>query len=229
MTCLRLVMLSLVALLATGCASRGPAALTRIESQGCDEQWKLAGAKAIQVDAPRSVEHRFQAGSPCLAQSDGGAASYTVFRLPRFREAYTLQVDSQITGRSLFAPELVTLDAAGHVLREIPFDRFALRGDRLQVTVFFSQDNAGEQYLLLRSARQAVGRDERRFVSGSFFIPIVAGVLPFLYMQGTESEGQYTYSYDGVVSLQARSSAPALRRNMQARDIARSEIGFFAR
>ena len=222
-------LLALLTLLVTGCASHGPTAVTRLQTQGCDTQWNTANARNLQVDAARGLEHRFQPGSPCLAESDGGAVTYTVFRLPRFREDYTLQVDSQISGGSLFAPEMVTLDAAGNVLREVSFERFSLRGDRLQTTMFFSRENAGEQYLLMRSARQVVGHEERRVVSGSFIIPVVAGVLPFLYMQGTEKEGQYTYSHTGVVSLQARSNAPALRRNLQARDVARSEIGFFAR
>lgn len=224
-----LALLSLLVMLVTGCASHGPNAVTRLQAKGCDTQWNTANARNIQVDALRGVEHRFEAGSPCLALSEGGAATYTVFRLPRFREDYTLQIDSQLIGRSLFAPEVMTLDAAGNVLREVSFERFSLRGDRLQTTMFFSQDNASEQYLLMRSARQVVGHEERRVVSGSFIIPVVAGVLPFLYMQGTEEEGEYTYSYNGVVSLQARSNAPALRRNLQARDVARSEIGFFAR
>jgi len=228
-TTFRIVVLSLVALIATGCASRGPAAVTRLKAPGCDARWNMENAQAIQVDSLRAVEHSFRTGSGCVAESDGSAVAYTVFRLPRFREDYTLQIDSQIEGRSLFAPELVTLDADGKVLREVPFDRFALRGDRLQTTMFFSADNASEQYLLMRSARQVVGQGERRLISGSFVIPLVAGVLPFLYMQGTESEGEYTYAHNGVVRLQARSNAPALRRNLQARDAARSEIGFLLR
>jgi hypothetical protein len=225
----RILVLSLVALVATGCASRGPAAVTRMQAPGCDARWDMTNAQAIQVDSLRTIEHSFKAGTGCVAESDGSAVSYAVFRLPRFREDYTLRIDSQINGRSLFAPELVTLDASGKVLREVPFDRFAMRGDRLQTTMFFSEDNADEQFLLMRSARQVVGQGERRVVSGSFVIPLVAGVFPFLYMQGTESEGEYTYAHNGVVRLQARSNAPALRRNLQARDAARSEIGFLMR
>jgi hypothetical protein len=224
-----LAIVALLTLLVSGCAGRGPAAVTRLQAKTCDTRWNTANAQNLQVDSVRPVEHRFEAGSPCLAESDGSAATYTVFRLPRYREDYTLRIDSQINGRSLFAPEVMTLDAAGNVQRVVTFDRFSLRGDHLQSTMFFSQDNAGEQYLLMRSARQVVGQGERRVVSSSFVIPLVAGVLPFLYMQGTESEGEYTYSHNGVVRLQARSNAPSLRRNMQARDVARSEIGTFVR
>ena len=225
---MRLAALSLVVLIATGCASRGPGAVTRLEARGCDTQWNVAGAQTIQVDAVRGVEHRFAKAGACLAQSDGRAVTYAVFRLPRYREDYTLQIDSQIDGRSLFAPEVVTLDAAGNVIREVPFARFALRGDRLP-TMFFDRGNASEHYLLLRSAHEKVGQAERRVVSGSFVVPVLAGALPFLYMQGTESESGYTYSHDGVVSLQARSTAPVLRRNVQARDVARAELGSLAR
>lgn len=228
--CIRLAALSLAALLATGCASRGPAApVTRIKTGGCQTQWSMAGAQAIPLDSLRRVEYRFEKGSPCLVRSEGGAVTYAMFRLPRFREDYTLQIASQIDGRSLFAPELMTLDAAGNVLREVPFERFSLRGDRLQTTMFFSQDNASEQYLVMRSSPDVVGQGERRVVSSSFVVPVLAGVLPFLFIQGTESEGEYTYSHFGVVSLQAQSSASPRRRNMQARDVARSELSSFIR
>ena len=228
MKLLHLMLLVIVALAATGCASRGPVAITKIQNTGCDTAWKLDGAELVRLDTGRPETHRFDAASRCLAESDGAAASYAVFRLPRFRESWTLEVDSQIDGRRLFAPEVLMLDAEGKLLRQLPYDRFTMRGDRTQAMVFFSEENAAERYVLVRSATQAVGRDERRVVSGSFMVPILTGIMPFLYMQGTESEGAYTLAHDGLVNLWARSSH-APRRLPQARDIARSELGAFTR
>lgn len=226
---LRVLAPGLLVLLGSGCASRQPPAVTQLSAPGCDARWNLEPAAVLQVGEAHERVHRFDSSSRCLAQSDGGASRYAVFRLPRFREDWTLRIDSQISGRSLFAPEALLLDAEGRVLRELPFERFSLRGDRLQATVFFSGQNADEQYLLLRSARQAVGRDERRVESGSFVIPLITGLLPLVYMQGTESEGTYTYSHGGLVRLEAHSSTPAPRRGTEAGGIARTQIGYIGR
>lgn len=227
---LRPVLLLLTALIATGCASRGPATVMPLNPKSCVTQWDLRSPQTIVLDAAGGAQsHRIEGDTHCLAQPDGAAASYAVYRLPRFREPWTLQLESLITKGSLFAPEALLLDVEGKVLREVAFDRFALRGDRLQTTVFFSQDNAAEHYLLVKSARALVGRDERRVVSGSFIVPLLAGALPFLYMQGTESEGSFTYSHSGTINLLARSQAAPLRRNAQVRAMARAELGAFTR
>lgn len=227
---LRLAMLLPAVMLATGCASSGPTTVMQLNPRGCATQWDLSSPQAIVLDAPGGAQsHRIDGDTHCLAQPDGVAASYAVYRLPRFRESWTLQLESLITGGGLFAPEALLLDAQGKVLREVAFDRFALRGDRLQTTVFFSQDNAAEQYLLVQSAGAVVGRDERRVVSGSFIVPLLAGALPFLYMQGTESEGSFTYSHSGTINLLARSQGAPLRRNAHVRAMARSELGAFTR
>ncbi len=227
---LRLALLGMLAVLASGCASRGSPAVTRIAAPRCDSQWQLSSPQGIPLDPAQGPQsHRIDPAGRCLTQPDGSAVTYAVFRLPRYRGAWMLELESELSGQSLFAPEALLLDAGGKVLREVPFERFAMRGDRLQTTVFFSEDNATEHYLLLHSAGAAVGRDERHVVSSSFIVPLFAGAMPFLYMQGTESEGAFTYSHSGTVSLLARSQGAALRRNSQARAVARSEMGVFTR
>lgn len=227
---LRLALLLVLASVASGCATRGSTAVTRITAPRCDAQWQLSAPQGITLDPAQGPQsHRIDPAGRCLTLSDGSAVSYAVFRLPRYRGPWTLELDSQLSGTSLFAPEALLLDAGGKVLREVPFERFAMRGDRLQTTVFFSEDNVAEQYLLLHSAGAAVGRDERHVVSSSFIVPLFAGAMPFLFMQGTESEGAFTYSHSGTVSLLARSQGAALRRNSQARAVARSEMGVFTR
>ena len=225
-------MLMLTSLFAGGCAGRAPkpATVMQLNPKGCQAQWSLASAPQIVMDSAEGEQaFRVDGDVRCMAASDGSSVSYAVYRLPRYREPWTLQLESRISQGSLFAPEALLLDADGKVLRNVPFDRFAMRGERLETTVFFDQDNAAEQYLLVHSAGAMVGRDERHVVSGSFIVPLIAGALPFLYMQGTESEGSFRYAHNGVVYLLARSQTYSpLRRNEQAR-AARSEMGLVQR
>lgn len=210
----------LLALLASGCAGRAPlpATVMKLNPKGCDAQWDLASPKQIEIDSPQGPQaFRVDGDLRCMAQSGDGSVSYAVYRLPRFRESWTLLVESRISEGRLFAPAGLLLDADGTVTRQIPFDRFALRGARLRATVFFGPENVTEEYLLVHSAGAIVGRNERHIVSGSFVIPLIAGVLPFVYMQGTESEGNFTYAHNGVVYLLGRSETYApLRRNAGA-------------
>jgi hypothetical protein len=227
------IALPLVAALASGCAGRAPvpATVMQLNPKGCHARWDLGATDPIVIDAPQGAQaFRVDGDVRCLARSDGASVSYAVYRLPRFRESWTLQLESRISDGGLFAPEAALLDRDGRVLREVPFDRFALRGDRLETTIFFNQDHAAEQFLVVHSAGAMVGRDQRHVVSSSFVVPLLAGALPFLYMQGTESEGSFTYAHNGVVYLLARSQRYSpLRRHEQARALARSELGAIQR
>lgn len=210
-----------LALLASGCVSRAPvpATVMQLNPKGCDAQWDLATPQQIEMDSPHGAQaFRVDGDLRCLAYSGDSSVSYAVYRLPRFREPWTLQLESRISEGRLFAPAGLILNAEGIVLREIPFDRFAMRGDRLRSTVFFGPDNATEEYLLVHSAGAIVGSNQRHIVSGSFVVPVIAGLLPFVYMQGTESEGSFTYAHSGVVYVLARSESYApLRRNAEMR------------
>lgn len=223
------LLLLLMASLVGGCASRAPAPATvmQLNPKRCDAQWDLTAPKAIEMDPPQGAQgFRIDGDVRCLAQSGDRSVSYAVYRLPRYHEPWTLQLESRITDGGLFAPEAVLLDADGKTLREVRFDRFALRGERLQTTVFFNDENAGEHYVVVRSAGAVVGRDERHVVSSSFYVPLLAGALPFLYMQGTEAEGSFTYAHNGTVYLLARSrDYQPLRRYQEARTMVRSEPG----
>jgi hypothetical protein len=216
----------------TGCAGRPtkPATVMQLNPKGCNAEWNLASAQPIVMDSPEGEQaFRVDGDVRCMALSGGRSVSYAVYRLPRYRAPWTLQMESRISEGALFAPEALLLDGDGVVLRDIPFDRFAMRGERLETTIFFNQDNASEQFLLVHSAGAVVGRDERHVVSGSFVVPLLAGALPFLYMQGTESEGSFRYAHNGVVYLLARSQTYSpLRRNEQAR-AARAEMGLVSR
>lgn len=227
LTFLRLL-LPLLALLATGCASRGPAPVTRIESPRCDTGWNLESAVVLELDPARPENLRFDAASRCFAARGGAPVNYAVLRLPRFRKAWMLTLESPIVGQSLFAPEVLTLDADGQVLRRLPFERFSMRGEHLEASLFVGEENAPERFLLVHSAIQAVGQGGTQVVSGAFVIPILTGLIPLVYMQGTERERSYTLAHSGQMRLRAQ-LAGASRRPGQARDIARAELGTFAR
>lgn len=228
MSILPRLVLTLLLLLATGCASRGPAPVTQLDAQRCEAASRLGSATPLQLDQGHPETLRFDGSATCVSGSDHRPATYAAVRLPKFREDWVLTLHSQIAGQSLFAPEVFTLDAQGQVLRKLDFDRFTLRGDQLVATLFFNQDNAAERYLLVRSAHAAVGTTGRQVVSGAFMVPILTSVLPIVYMQGTERERSYTLSHNGLVQLQARRAAPN-RRVPQTHDLARAELGAMAR
>lgn len=227
MSFLRLL-LPLLVLTAAGCASRGPMPVTKLDTQHCDAASKLGSAALLKLDQAQAETLRFDGSATCVSGSDQLPATYAAVRLPRFRADWVLTVHSQIAGQSLFAPEVFTLDAQGKVLRKLPFDRFTLRGDELAATLFFGEENSAERYLLVRSAHRAVGGKGTQVVSGSFAVPILTGLMPILYMQGTERERSYTLSHNGIVQLQARTAA-LMRRAPQPHDLARAELGAMAR
>ncbi|WP_420468000.1 MalM family protein [Panacagrimonas sp.] len=222
-----LLSIALLLLGTAGCASRGPAPMTQVASP-CDRHWQLQSAQPLALDEVRPQVLRLDAGSRCGFLEDGRVSNYTVLRLPAFDGPWSLSLESLIDGSSLFAPEVATLDADGRVRRELPLDRFVMRGDRLQANLFFGAEDAEESYLLLRSAPQAVGRSDERVVSRSFFLPILNAVMPILYVQGTERERRYTYSHAGRVQLQARSRTPK-RDAPKASDLARAELKTYLR
>lgn len=214
------ILVCLAAFAITGCASRGPAPM-QAAAPACGPDWNPQAAVLLSADPMRATRHRIDADA-------AGCATVALFRLPRFREDWTLDVDSVFDGDRLFAPQVELLDEQGRVLRGLSFDRFSMRGERLQATLFFGAANAGERFLRVRAAPEVLGQTGHRVVSRSFVIPLVNAVLPLMYIQGTESEQVYTYADTGVVSFTAR-DAGALRRNPQAHDVARSELGAFAR
>jgi hypothetical protein len=214
------LLICLAAFAVTGCASRGPAPM-QAAAPACGDGWNPQAAVLLSADPMRPTRHRVES-------SAAGCETVALFRLPRFREDWTLDVDSVFDGNRLFAPQVHLLDEQGKVLRELSFDRFSMRGERLQATLFFGAANSGERFLRVRAAPEVLGQTGHRVVSSSFVVPLVNAVLPLMYIQGTESEQSYTYADTGVLSLSAR-GASALRRSPQAHDVARSELGAFAR
>ncbi|MGQ0501366.1 MAG: MalM family protein [Panacagrimonas sp.] len=222
-------MLSLIlaAAFVSGCA--GPAA-TRAslpDPPRCGPSLKLGENAAIELESSNALVHRFDEASLCVREA-GGSSAYAVFRLPRYRGPWVLTVESLIDGQVLFAPQLATLDSRGRVRRMLAFDRFSRRGDRLEASLFFNETDVDDHFLVVRSTESSVGKGERQVVSNTFFIPFLNTVLPFVYLQGVESEREITLARTGLVRLQARTGS-AMRRQFDADGVARSELGKFVR
>lgn len=210
-----------VLLCATACASRSAAPVTQREVRRCDVRSQLESAAILQLDNAQPETLRFDGGVSC-------SGDRAVARLPRLRKDWVLTLNSKLTGKSLFAPEVFTLDAHGQVLRSLPFERFTQRGDHLEATLFFSKASAAERYVLVQSSLEVVGRQTTQVVSSSFAVPILTALMPFVYMQGIEHERSYTLSHNGIVQLQARAAVP-VGRVPQAHNVARAELGAMAR
>ncbi len=195
---------TVLAVAMTGCASRSATPVTTVadieHSPVCDRSWQLQDAVQLEP-SPRPLVQLFDAGSPCLAETSGVAVTYAAYRLPAYTGNWRLRVESHLHGRSLFAPELVLLDENRRVVRHVPHERFVMRGKQLQATVFFHDENAGERYLLVRSATHAAGHGQVRVESSYFILPIFTGLIPFVYMQGTEREREFVLAHSGVVKI----------------------------
>lgn len=215
-------LLPLLVALTSACASRSPAPIVSLPSERCDVAWNLDSATHLWLNAEAPVRERFDEASRCIA-TDDGTAHYASYKLPVFRQAYSIEIESEIAGLTLFAPEVLMLDGAGKVTRRLEFDRFSARGEKVEGTVFMHPDNALERYLIVRSAGHAVGRTGDRYVSDSVVVPLVNTVLPILVMYGTEHSQSYTFSHSGVVYLDARSS-DAPRREKAAFEAARAQF-----
>lgn len=218
---LRLIV-CLAAVALGGCASRAApltAASTPAPEASCAQRFEPQQAIAVSADPLQPTRQRIDAASTC--------AGVVLFRLPRFRQAWTLDVGSAFDGAQLYAPQAQLLDEHGRVQRELSFDRFALRGEQLQATLFFDASASTERYLRLLPAREVLGQGGRRVLSGSFVIPLLNTVMPVVYMQGTESEREFVYSDSGVVHLATR-GATSLRRQPQAHELARRHLAAFA-
>lgn len=189
----------------SGCASQRalPDARTaQAYSPVCDRAWHVGDAVGLEF-GPRPLIQVFDASSPCLADPTGVAVTYAAYALPNARGPWQLRVESHLHGRSLFAPELVMLDKDQQVVRRIPHQNFVMRGKHLEATIFFKDENLSERYLLVRSATGVAGHGQVRVESSYFILPIFTGLIPFVYMQGTEREREFVLSHSGVVKLYA--------------------------
>lgn len=220
------ILLLLLALSLGGCASRGAGPETHLAAPACDTHWNLSAARSLDADDSLLQQQRFDTHSACRVNADGVLLRYALFRLPPQGGETRLIVSSLIQGRSLFAPVVALLDEQGQVLRQWEFDRFSMRGDQLQLDLYLGDAASAERYLLVHSAPQAVGQQRERVVSGSFVLPILTGVVPMLFMHGTERETQYTLSHDGQVEIRVDSDRSP-RRNLPAQQMLRAELGAF--
>lgn len=188
----------------SGCASQPPSVAgsdpALIHSPVCDQSWQLDSAAPLKYSSKPLIQV-FDASSACLAEPNGVAVTYAAYRLPNFQGPWQMRVESHIHGRSLFAPELILLDQDHQAVRRIPHQRFVMRGKQLQATIFFKNENAGEKFLLVRSASGVAGHGQVRVESSYFVLPIFTGIIPFVYMQGTEREREFVLSHSGVVKV----------------------------
>lgn len=224
---LPILSLTLIVAFGTACAGRVARTVGLPDPPRCSPSLKLGENAAIEFESASALMHRFDDASLCVLEA-GGASTYAVFRLPRYRGPWVLTVESLIDGKVLFAPQLATLDSKGRVRRTVAFDRFSRRGDRLETSLFFNETDDDDHFLVVRSTESSVGKGEKQVVSNTFFIPLLNTVLPLVYLQGVESEREITLARTGVVRLQARTGS-AMRRQFDADGVARSELGKLVR
>jgi hypothetical protein len=212
----------LIALLVTACllgacssAPKRPTPVTQIDEKVCAEAIQFERATVINPKRNDVQSYRVDRRSPCL-RTDAGPMSYLAFRLLEFESPYSVTVESEQVGGVLFAPQLGLMDEAGHVSRRLAFEDFSLRGTLLRATVFVNAENAQERYLIVTSAVGQVGQTRQPIVAQVTMIPVLTGLLPMMWVSGSEYQGQYTLAHNGQIRMQAQFAPGAVPAKSQA-------------
>lgn len=202
-----------------GCRTdSGPPPILSVERSDCTAQPETARAVPLplekrqdpqdsgRLEADRPLSLTIDRSSPCLDLGAAGRSLYALVALPGAAESYIVRVAAQPSEHGLFSPHLVLLDDAGARLREIDRESFLFRGSRLTAQFWAHPE---ERYLVVASDPAGVGKQVDRLASqaNTTVVGLPGGV--FYLGAGSDRRVELTYSYGGVVTLQAVPPASA--------------------
>jgi hypothetical protein len=191
-----------LALLLSGCAgSSGPPPITSLEDRGCAPTPDLSTARPVFLSADKPVTVDLDRGAACLALADGSRGVYAVFALPESATPYLVTVASLPQGETLFSPRATVLDASGAMVQELPRGAFMFHGATLSVAF---RTHGQERFVVVTSDSGSVGQQQPQLASGVQATPVVAGPVIFFTHSGWEKSQNYTYAYNGRVSVSAQ-------------------------
>jgi hypothetical protein len=168
----------------------------------------LAMALPLALQGQTKAAVNFNTQTPCLQPAAGRSRLYAVFALPISDEPFWLSVMSVVKGQGVVAPHLALLDENGTVMREIPQDRFMLRGNSLQFGV---RPQPGERFLLATSDPDAVGQQSDRIMGSTNQAAVPVGTGGYLIItSGQEAVRTLTRAHGGqIVVAVERLAKPA--------------------
>jgi hypothetical protein len=185
-------------LIALGACASPPPPMTSLAGHSCAAQLDLTGPRPL-VLAGGSVKVTLDQTSPCLEVA-GTKSTYLLFRLPDVTEEYIVSVSSEPLGQGLFAPHLLLLDDAGKMQRQLPHDSFMFHGAALAAKI---RIHAGERFLVVASDSDSTGQQISRIVASTQTATSSGGGLVISIHTGSEDTNNYTYAYNGVVTVAA--------------------------
>jgi hypothetical protein len=191
-----------VAAIVSACASAPPPPLLALpDAQTCSTHLDLSDATPVTLKDGESVTRTFDGTSECWVAVDGSKSVYAVFRLPEAGTPYIVTVDSAPTGTALLPPQAMLLDKSGVVQREIGRDSFQFHGAILRGGI---RIHAGDAYLVVRSDPRAVGKSVSQIVEATHEYVASTAAFMMIVHSGSEDKDDYTYSYNGIVTVSAQ-------------------------
>lgn len=140
-------------------------------------------------------------------------AYFVLYELPRFRQAYSVEVTSESQGphadATVFLPRLTLLDSAFGVTRTFDDKKLRHRGSQVEQTVFINEKDAAERYLVI------YGSDAATVIERNYAVvtttPVVAGPVMFNMVSGSDQKGVLRSSPVGTVNVRVMGLEPAPR------------------
>jgi hypothetical protein len=137
--------------------------------------------------------------TPCLSDGKGRKRLYAVFQLPETnRIPYTVSVASIAQGNVVFALQITLLNAQGEPVRDIGAETLQFRGGSL--TGLF-RPHPGEQYLLVTSNPDAVGRHFSRIAQNVSSNVVGSGTMYANIYTGSDTTTDYMFSHSGKIDI----------------------------
>jgi hypothetical protein len=147
------------------------------------------------------VTFEFDVGAPCLRANGERAGLYAPFRLPQRTEEMMLTVRSLPVGRTLLAPRVLLLDAAGREVRRVEADAFLFRGQGLAALVRLRPEEA---FVVVGSTPSLAGLSIDRLQTDIRTNVLVIGRAVVSSIQGIESTRQIVFAHNGRVALETK-------------------------
>ena len=188
-----------VGMSASAAQSEGPPPLIDLAGRQCATTPDFTHALSLANDPNKEKETKTDIGAsmPCL-QGANGASVYVVYALPPADTHYTVNVASNLSGHTLFAPRVTLYGADGTLRREFAGTAIVFRGNTLCV-LFRSHED--ERYLVVSSDPTVVGQRSSRITDSTMMAGAMAGPVIFQIHTGSEAKSDFTYAHNGSITI----------------------------
>lgn len=171
----------------------------------------LADAAALPL--PTEKQHVRIDGTRQAFLFDGVKSFFVLYRLPDFRNTYSILVSSNPEGTttdlSIFLPRISIYDASFQRVRYFDEHTLRSRGGVMERTVFINPANANERYLAIHSASLAEPVERILSTQTATTMPIGTGFI--MWQSGMDMKSTLRSAPVGAVDIEVSGLAPADR------------------